>query len=815
MEKKERAIERIQKEIEASKGTHIWSDYVNALKLISQVVFTRSSGFILEFIQNAEDSGMGMSEPGIFEIKINNDRVKIIHNGRPFSETDVNAVCGIRSSKKPERGTLGYLGIGFKSVFKVSDAPEVYSNGFQFKFDRNYYKDPSNTPWHVIPVWIDQPSEVVDETKTTFIIPFREKTFYSNIQNELKQLEAGLYLFLRWLKKIVVIDEPSGQAWTLENLGETEGISILKHNSKEHRFKFFRRTVTVPDVVKEDRLTQEYRANVNQREIAVAFAIGSEGNLEPLQAGAMYGGVYSFSPLGEEKSGAKFPIQADFLVQPGRDAVNYEAKWNHWMLDEVADLCKEAIGYFKNHERWKYQFLQAFEFSKSKGHEAYDKLFGPKLIEPIERFLKEDDCVPTIDGGWAKPEVTVMLMENQKAAEDLINMGLFRREDIAPVFGGKPGLKLADTNLKKSTAIHIKEVDRSDILNNTAFVDEMSDRTDASMWFKKLYFWLHSNPRWSVRSQEGYWNHKIVLTADGKLSEGRHIWLPDFNPSDPLLKDLDNTLQKSKPVLHPDILASARDEEELKALRGFLTGRTGVQILDSKTVCKEALLPKILTTAPKPSPDDLLKYTTYCRQILGVEINRGMEFWVLTKDGDVKTAKEVLFSKEFKPQQEWETHKEYVSGLSFLSERYLIGITNDEELRVWREFFKLGGIKEAPDNGVEEFAMNYALKQLKNICRTIEPVEKRNYGYDLKAEKHSGETMHIEVKGQSSDSEVMLTGNETDAADMHKNSFYLCVVSSIPEKPAMHMVKNPAAPGIGKKDKLTIPVSIWKGARWP
>jgi len=75
--------------------------------------------------------------------------------------------------------------------------------------------------------------------------------------------------------------------------------------------------------------------------------------------------------------------------------------------------------------------------------------------------------------------------------------------------------------------------------------------------------------------------------------------------------------------------------------------------------------------------------------------------------------------------------------------------------------------------------------------------------------------MHIEVKGQSSERDVELTDNETEAADKHKDAFYLCVVSSIPNDPAMHMVKNPAAPGVGKKDKLTILVDIWKAAIWP
>jgi len=118
---------------------------VNALKLISQVVFTRSSGFILELIQNAEDAGLGLETPGAFEIRLNEDRVKVVHNARPFSDDNVKALCSIRSSKKPEKGALGYLGIGFKSVFKITDCPEIYSNGFRFKFDRNAWSDPANT----------------------------------------------------------------------------------------------------------------------------------------------------------------------------------------------------------------------------------------------------------------------------------------------------------------------------------------------------------------------------------------------------------------------------------------------------------------------------------------------------------------------------------------------------------------------------------------------------------------------------------------------------------------------------------------------
>lgn len=635
---KKKIVENIRKEIEASKNTHIWSDYVNALKLISQVVFTRSSGFILELIQNAEDAGLGMENTGVFEIRLNQDRVKIVHNGRPFSDNDVKAICGIRSSKKPERGTLGYLGIGFKSVFKITDCPEVYSNGFLFKFDRNHadWDDPTNTPWHVIPIWIDKPSEVIDVPKTTFIIPYREKTYYSSLLEEIRRLRTELYLFLRWLKKIEIIDEVTEQRWMLENVTESEdGITTLRHDSKEQRFKFFHRTIEVPDSVKQDRLTQEYRANVTKREIAVAFALDEEGNLAPSEAGAMYGGVYSFLPLGEARSGAKFPIQADFLVQPGRDAINYEAKWNHWIVEEVTTLCKEAIDFFKKHEKWRYQFLPAFEFTKSKGLESYDILFGPKLVEPVEKFLKDDECVPTIDGGWEKPHMVVRLTEDQKSISDLETMGVVKKDEITYVMGGESGLKIVAAGTKECKCHPIREVGRLDILKNKTFLERNCQEPDAVEWFRALYNWLYKNPiriitsyyteyrvnqeeydrKWRGEDgrtyrerRERYDDFEFILAADMRLFKGGNVTLLDLVPSDPILKELADTVQKSRSVLNPDLLAGTKSEEEQKAIKGFLTGYTGVQVIDSAKVCKDSLLPKILTNAPKPLPEDLLKY---------------------------------------------------------------------------------------------------------------------------------------------------------------------------------------------------------------
>jgi len=817
-------IERIRNEIEACKETYIWRDYLNSLDIISHAVFPRS-GFILELIQNAEDAGVRLPPPGEFQIRINQKRIKVTNDGHPFTEEDVKALCGIRSSKKPELGTLGYLGIGFKSVFKVTDSPEVYSGGFQFKFDGNAWSDRSNTPWHVLPIWVEEPSQKIPSDITTFILPLREESDYETVLSEIEKLTTALYLFLRWLKTIEITDEVSGTVWTLQNQGETEeNIVTLKRIKKtkapsaaiygeiveeEQRFKLFTRTSEIPDWLKQDPLVRQYRRNVRKREIVIAFAIDRDGDLEPTEARAMYGGVYSFLPLSETTSGAPFAIQADFLAVPGRSDINYDAKWNQWLVERVTDLCKDALIEFKRHERWKFQFLPAFDFTKDKGHLSYEKLFGPKLVQPLEEFIEQDNCVPTADGGWAKPSEVVKLAEDEKARQDLVGMRILAEEQIAPVLGGQQRLKVVHPRVRERPSKSFTKVDRHDLLKNKNFLQEKCQQPSAAEWFRSLYLWLAKHPR---RDKFGrpvrYHDVEFVLTADAKLLKGGEVWLPDLPPSDPLIGEVAKSLQESRAVLHPDVLGGPSSKDEQQALRSFLLGFTGVQVLNAETVCKEALLPRILTTAPKPPADVLIEYTRRCQQILGPNLGPEKELWVLTKEGHVTRAKEVIFPKQFAPPRDWETNQHYLPGLHFVSPDYLSDETDPKTLQQWRQFFKAAGVKEDPDNGVEEFAINYAKENLRRCYKTLTDVQKRNPGYDLEAEKDSGERNYIEVKGRTTEEDIELTREETQAAYKHGEFYHLYVVAFIPELPDPHMVGNPYK--VGKTEKLTIPARTWK-----
>ncbi|MEZ0394796.1 MAG: hypothetical protein ABWK00_07150, partial [Desulfurococcaceae archaeon] len=133
-------IQKIQREWIENARSLAGQSAKRALDVFSRLMFIEPGQFILEFLQNAEDARFELRERGgFFRVKLFGDKVIIEHNGKPFDEKDVRNLCSISRSKKPSMGYKGYIGIGWKSVFKVSSNVEVYSNKYCFKFSKSYW----------------------------------------------------------------------------------------------------------------------------------------------------------------------------------------------------------------------------------------------------------------------------------------------------------------------------------------------------------------------------------------------------------------------------------------------------------------------------------------------------------------------------------------------------------------------------------------------------------------------------------------------------------------------------------------------------
>ena len=233
-------------------------------------------------------------------------------------------------------------------------------------------------------------------------------------------------------------------------------------------------------------------------------------------------------------------------------------------------------------------------------------------------------------------------------------------------------------------------------------------------------------------------------------------------------------------------------------------------------ICEKVFLPKILTTSPPPSKEELIAYT-YLIQKSDISIYG--DIWVLTKSSDIKPSSEVFFSAEYSPAQNWEKNKRYIPSIEFLSADYIHELQNIEEIYAWRRFFANVGVKEHGSKvHVDEFGINFAKEKLKSemVERRLGyyfirfyDVQKQNLGYDLIGKTSISERKYLEIKSRVRADDIELTPHETEQAERYGDDYLLCVIDGIPENPELYIIPNPVKHG--KKGRVTIPTNTWRG----
>ncbi|RQM28087.1 hypothetical protein B5M09_005146 [Aphanomyces astaci] len=105
-----------------------------ALQRLSAELYSTSTHFVLELLQNADDNAYAPHVAPCAEFVVRDDAISFFCNEIGFQASHVRALCDVGASTKSV-GMIGQKGIGFKSVFAVSDCPEIHSNGYHVHFD--------------------------------------------------------------------------------------------------------------------------------------------------------------------------------------------------------------------------------------------------------------------------------------------------------------------------------------------------------------------------------------------------------------------------------------------------------------------------------------------------------------------------------------------------------------------------------------------------------------------------------------------------------------------------------------------------------
>ena len=170
---------------EAKASPNLLSDIAGLENYISESYHNRS---FIELLQNADDANATK-----FKIIKSDEFLFVANNGRTFSQQDLESLCRSASSKKMKGETIGYRGIGFKSVV-----------GFSKEKTKLEIPEATNVPLIRIPHLIDSSvkgviAPILQTLKAegfTTIFVFTGVTANS-IESEFNSIEYNALIFLR------------------------------------------------------------------------------------------------------------------------------------------------------------------------------------------------------------------------------------------------------------------------------------------------------------------------------------------------------------------------------------------------------------------------------------------------------------------------------------------------------------------------------------------------------------------------------------------------------------------------------------------
>lgn len=291
----------------------------NAEELLSKRVYTDPGHFLVELLQNAEDAGAVK-----FTLRFAPDRIVLWHDGTAFDTRDVVGVTSIGQTTKRKQ-QIGFFGVGFKSVYEVTDRPQIYSDVYRFEI-----ADVS------IPKPLSRRPDDVPADGTVLVLPLRnpndEERSPAALFAKARELDAIVLFTLRRIDVIelslVAADGTTTEHAVHELPPDERGISRIRQQPDG-----WVRGYAVHDAEHVYRGGSRAPGRADRTRVMVGVRVDEHGIPRALEDDTPT--VYSYLPT-EEHSGLRFFVQGHFDVPVDRERITQDSRWNEWILGKVA-----------------------------------------------------------------------------------------------------------------------------------------------------------------------------------------------------------------------------------------------------------------------------------------------------------------------------------------------------------------------------------------------------------------------------------------------------------------------------------------------
>ena len=531
-------------------------------------LYSDRTHFVYELLQNAEDA-----EASSVGITLYKDRLEVLHNGKPFDEKDVLGICGVGEGTKPEDLTkIGKFGIGFKSVYAYTKAPEIHCGDEHFGIEH-----------YVRPYAIDR-VDIPEPWTTRFVFPFHlpspsDAAPLDKIAARLKSLNVRTLLFLRSISEITwrIDTEESGiYIRVTEYRDAARIVNVIGQaddgNDVEETWLVFEKAVDAPD-------------GTEVKPVEVAFLLDPE----PKEGRSREIVATQESPLfvffaTEKDTNLGFLVQGPYRTTPARDNIPRDDPWNAFLLEETAEHVISVLQCLKKMGLLTVPVLETLPIE--------DEDFPPKSLfrpvyERVAKALMEETLLPALGSRFIRgcdaiigrgEDIRNLLSSDQLRAlykdvlgeDDVQNL-----EWLSELITQERTPELLHYLMNE---LHIEEVTPESFARRVtdSFFSEQSDE-----WLARLY-------RFLLR-QEALWRKAADRRADGPIRHKKFVRLDDGRQVGPFSEDgtvavyLPHQGARQLPTIKPELV---RDSEVAEFF-----ARLGIQEPDIIAEVLEHVLP--------------------------------------------------------------------------------------------------------------------------------------------------------------------------------------------------------------------------------
>lgn len=356
----------LRSEVQAGRGdNHLKS--LDERGRAQELVRDQYSGrYAFELLQNADDAMARLGWKGQVRFVLSKDALLVANTRQTFGKAEIEAICALGRSSKEASTSIGYKGLGFKSVAEISDEPQVISGNHRFFFSINRLrvevqkiagalaatqKLPTYAfPWALTDLGLGDDVEVVrhleaDGFATVIRLPLKRSVARKDVAAAIRNtLSPRQLLFLRNIDAVAFEDLADSNANWYVRARKRRAAALtvveLTTNAQPERWGVFARRAKV-----DRRLTRPLGAawaKVEEVAYAVAVQLSTKG-LAPVPA--LDARLHAYFPT-EEATGLPFVIHADFALELDRrrvartrDAIAY----NEWICKKIADLTGSTV----------------------------------------------------------------------------------------------------------------------------------------------------------------------------------------------------------------------------------------------------------------------------------------------------------------------------------------------------------------------------------------------------------------------------------------------------------------------------------------